>query len=127
MVDMEGSQVSQIIGKNPIKNIGNSIAKRIEVAFAKPEGWLDQPHTMQLVEGSPSQAAVEEPETAQFSVRDVVTRVNAMVALQLIDETEASILIGYRVSSKDGKDQIAHMAEIAERDSLFVVDDQAKS
>jgi phage repressor protein C with HTH and peptisase S24 domain len=43
-VGMEASQVSQLIGKNPVKNIGNSIARRIEVAFAKPEGWLDQTH-----------------------------------------------------------------------------------
>lgn len=43
-VGMEASQVSQLIGKNPIKNIGNSIARRIETSFSKPEGWLDQAH-----------------------------------------------------------------------------------
>lgn len=41
MVGMTSSQVSQIIGKTPVKNIGNSIARRIEVAFDKPTGWLD--------------------------------------------------------------------------------------
>jgi hypothetical protein len=127
MVDMEGPQVSQIIGKNPIKNIGNSIAKRIEIAFSKPEGWLDQPHTMQLVGDEPAIDPEAAPEPNQFSVSEVVSKVNAMVALNLIDQTEAAILIGYRVSSTDGKGQIAHIAEISERDTLFIVNDQAKS
>lgn len=43
-LEMEGSQVSQLIGKNPVKNIGNSIARRIERAFSKPEGWIDVQH-----------------------------------------------------------------------------------
>ncbi|MDO8039464.1 S24 family peptidase [Janthinobacterium sp. SUN137] len=43
-LNMVPSQVSQIIGKTPIKNIGNSIAKRIEQAFEKPAGWLDVLH-----------------------------------------------------------------------------------
>jgi phage repressor protein C with HTH and peptisase S24 domain len=40
---MENSQVSQIIGKNPTKNIGNLIASRIEQAFDQAEGSLDIP------------------------------------------------------------------------------------
>ena len=40
---MENSQVSQIIGKTPSKNIGNNIARRIEVAFGLPENALDGP------------------------------------------------------------------------------------
>lgn len=35
------SRVSQILGKNPSKNIGPSTARRIERAFGKPVGWLD--------------------------------------------------------------------------------------
>jgi len=38
---MENSQVSQIIGKNPTKNIGNIVATRIEHAFDLIEGSLD--------------------------------------------------------------------------------------
>lgn len=41
---MPDSQVSQLIGENPTKNIGNKIARRIEEAFGKHEGWLDTPH-----------------------------------------------------------------------------------
>lgn len=40
---MDNSHVSQIIGKNPKKNIGNIIAKRIEDAYNLPEGSLDIP------------------------------------------------------------------------------------
>lgn len=40
-VEMSNSQVSQLIGENPVKNIGNKIARRFEAAFSRPEGWLD--------------------------------------------------------------------------------------
>jgi phage repressor protein C with HTH and peptisase S24 domain len=48
---MENSQVSQIIGKNPTKNIGNIVASRIEQAFDLAEGALDSP----LVPESPGE------------------------------------------------------------------------
>ena len=43
-VGLSDSQVSQILGKNPIRNIGVKTARRIEEAFDKPIGWIDQPH-----------------------------------------------------------------------------------
>ena len=43
--DMSDSQVNQLIGKNPVKNIGNIVAARIEQAYGKPGGWLDQDHS----------------------------------------------------------------------------------
>lgn len=42
-IGMSDSQASQIIGKNPTRGIGNAVAPRIEEAFGKPSGWLDQP------------------------------------------------------------------------------------
>lgn len=36
------SQTSQFAGTNPIKGIGNKVAREIEKAFGKPHGWLDQ-------------------------------------------------------------------------------------
>ena len=36
-------QVSHFAGENPIKNIGNKIAREIESAFGKPLGWMDTP------------------------------------------------------------------------------------
>jgi len=44
-MSMEASQVSQLIGRNPVKNIGNSIARRIEQAFDLPTGYLDEEHS----------------------------------------------------------------------------------
>lgn len=38
------SQTSQFAGTNPIKGIGNKVAREIEDAFNKPHGWLDQLH-----------------------------------------------------------------------------------
>jgi SOS-response transcriptional repressor LexA len=37
------SQTSQFAGTNPIKGIGNKVAREIEEAFDKPHGWLDIP------------------------------------------------------------------------------------
>ncbi|OUY07024.1 hypothetical protein [Acinetobacter populi] len=39
------SQTSQFAGTNPIKGIGNKVAREIEDAFEKPYGWLDILHT----------------------------------------------------------------------------------
>lgn len=43
-VGLSNSQVSQMLGKNPRRNIGFKLARRIEEAFGKPTGWLDEPH-----------------------------------------------------------------------------------
>ncbi|MDC4403579.1 S24 family peptidase [Acinetobacter baumannii] len=39
------SQTSQFAGTNPIKGIGNKVAREIEEAFGKAHGWLDILHT----------------------------------------------------------------------------------
>src|ERR1700687_1247419 len=49
-LDMDDSQLSQIAGKNPVRNIGTSLARRIEKAFKRPEGWLDVPHSQLLLQ-----------------------------------------------------------------------------
>jgi transcriptional regulator with XRE-family HTH domain len=41
-LDMSVSQASQLLGANPTKNIGRSMARRIENAFSLPAGWLDR-------------------------------------------------------------------------------------
>ena len=53
-LDMDDSQLSQIAGKNPIRNIGTSLARRIEKAFKRPEGWLDVPHSQLLLPQPPA-------------------------------------------------------------------------
>lgn len=42
------SQTSQFAGTNPIKGIGNKVAREIEDAFDKPHGWLDLLHDENL-------------------------------------------------------------------------------
>lgn len=37
-------QVSHLLADNPVKNIGNKIARQFEVAFNKPKDWLDHSH-----------------------------------------------------------------------------------
>jgi len=49
-LEMDDSQLSQIAGKNPIRNVGTTLARRIEKAFSKPEGWLDVPHSQMLLQ-----------------------------------------------------------------------------
>lgn len=44
-IDSTTQQVNQTIGPNPTRNIGNTIARRIEVAHGLPTGWLDVEHT----------------------------------------------------------------------------------
>ncbi|ENV76229.1 LexA family transcriptional regulator [Acinetobacter ursingii] len=41
-IDMSYSLLSQYLGKNPTKNIGDDTAEKIEAAFNKPKGYLDQ-------------------------------------------------------------------------------------
>lgn len=38
------SQISHLIGTNPVKNIGDRFASHVEKIFEKPTGWLDQEH-----------------------------------------------------------------------------------
>lgn len=38
------SQISQLIGRNPSKNIGDKIARQVERTFGKPRGWMDILH-----------------------------------------------------------------------------------
>ena len=52
-LDMDDSQLSQIGGKHPSRNIGTSLARRIEKAFRKPEGWLDMPHAQLALQQRP--------------------------------------------------------------------------
>lgn len=46
------SQISHLIGTNPVKNIGDKLAAHIERVFNKPYGWLDQPHNSVEEEGA---------------------------------------------------------------------------
>lgn len=43
-LEMAYSQLTHLIGKTPIRNIGNTIARKAETAFDLPHGWMDQVH-----------------------------------------------------------------------------------
>lgn len=43
-IDRADPYVSQVIGATPQRGIGHAMARHIEQAFGKPEGWLDAPH-----------------------------------------------------------------------------------
>ena len=44
IINKSQSQVSQILGRNPSKAIGNNMARWIEKCFNKEYGWLDHAH-----------------------------------------------------------------------------------
>lgn len=87
-LNMVPSQVSQIIGKTPVKNIGNSIAKRIEQAFNKPDGWLDVQHS------NPEQVEVAEAPGAK-PVTDDEDLAPAMVAIRMVPEHLRAGITGF--------------------------------
>lgn len=87
-LNMVPSQVSQIIGKTPVKNIGNSIAKRIEQAFNKPDGWLDVQHCNR------EQVEVAEAPGAK-PVTDDEDLAPAMVAIRMVPEHLRAGITGF--------------------------------
>jgi hypothetical protein len=49
-IERTPAQASMIAGKNPQRGIGDKIARHIEVCFNKPEGWLDETHSLDPLE-----------------------------------------------------------------------------
>lgn len=43
-MDMSRQQANHLIGKTPVKNIGSELARKIESAFGRPIGWMDEHH-----------------------------------------------------------------------------------
>lgn len=43
-IETTTQQVNQFMGPNPTRNIGDTLARRIETAFGKDRGWLDVQH-----------------------------------------------------------------------------------
>jgi hypothetical protein len=44
-VGMTGQQANQIIGPNPTRGIGDNMARKIEEAYGRDVGWLDNLHS----------------------------------------------------------------------------------
>jgi transcriptional regulator with XRE-family HTH domain len=96
---MDNSQVSQLIGKTPKKNIGNIIARRIEEAFALPAGALDLP--------------VEEE--ARPSVEPASPAREAEFQLHWLNRQEAEHLAEFRALTERSKKTLRLMLRNLER------------
>lgn len=97
-LEMSNSQVSQIIGKTPSKNIGNSIAPRIEDAYGVARGWLDTPHNQQGTL-EPDDSAKPTTEHASGSM------------LARLSPRELALLEKYRMSDSAGKTLIETVSD----------------
>lgn len=86
-VGMSNSQASQIAGKKPIRNIGNTVAARIEEAFGKPTGWLDAEPDQQ--ENLAADVVAEEDGTLRLMQLKEASRI-----LELLEDAEMSTALG---------------------------------
>jgi len=82
------SQMNQTIGRNPSRNIGNNLARRIEQACGKEIGYLDSSHA---------------------SVTEKLDRVH----LVYVTQKELSLLTSYREAAIEGRAAIECAADAA--------------
>jgi hypothetical protein len=108
-VEMSDSQVSQIIGRTPKKNIGNKIAPRIEDAFELPRGWLDAVNSREAIaelfkkSGSTQEQQAPAPEQQAAS-------------LELVNSGDIAQLVAlYGESTRAGRAYIMQAAHDAEK------------
>ena len=47
---MSDSQMGQLIGENPTRNIGPNLARRLEAGRGKQTGWMDLPHEEAVIQ-----------------------------------------------------------------------------
>ncbi|MGE0799923.1 MAG: helix-turn-helix transcriptional regulator [Lautropia sp.] len=66
---MSISQAGQLIGRSPVRNIGNAIARRIDDAYDKPKGWLDIVHDEPPVGGKRTVALATATDMETLAVR----------------------------------------------------------
>nr|WP_318382705.1 LexA family transcriptional regulator [uncultured Enterobacter sp.] len=45
LADMSPAMLSQLIGENPNRNVGDRLARKIETALSLPVGWMDSLHS----------------------------------------------------------------------------------
>ncbi|PXX42038.1 hypothetical protein [Undibacterium pigrum] len=98
-VGLAEAQVSQLLGKNPRRNIGVKIARRIEEAFEKPLGWIDQRHEEAGL-AELSEAAMNELLSTELGIlRDQVAKVSACLrATATANEVDKKNLIHLALS-----------------------------
>lgn len=112
LTGMEPSQVSQLIGKKPSKNIGNMIAQRIERAFGLTDGQLDH-------------HAVAEPRHPQAGLHEA-PKVEAKESEQprfqrhWLSPDEADHLAEYRSMTENGRKTLKIIARRMERERVDI-------
>lgn len=112
-VGMSDSRVSQIIGENFTRNIGNVAAAQIEQAFGKPDGWLSAEHFIENANAITSEAIYSDtPPTRVLSVREA----DDTPTLAYITPEESRLLSHYRVITEDEKNAVWSILETAKHD-----------
>lgn len=98
-VGLAESQVSQLLGKNPSRNIGVKVARRIEEAFEKPLGWIDQRHGESGL-AELSEVAMNELLSTELRIlKDQVAKVSACLrATETANEIDKRNLISLALS-----------------------------
>ena len=79
------SQISQIMGKKPIKPIGKIIARELEKLFDKPAGWMDIDHSRR-------ESGHQNPEDYDFSNK-----------IQALSKPQRAALMAFLDSMKDAQ------------------------
>lgn len=112
MLEMDGSQVSQIIGPNPTKNIGNSIAMRIENAFDYPSGWLDVEHPELTVDGTEQRREIDiTPEPFMLEVAKPAPAEVEDGKLERLNDDELAWVWALRECSPPEREMLLNQAE----------------
>ena len=57
-VGTSASTISQILGEKAVRNLGDELARKIEINLNLPHGWLDQPHQEVEESGSKDEAKI---------------------------------------------------------------------
>lgn len=91
LVEMDASQVSQLIGPTPTKNIGNSIARRIERAHDLPEGWLDVEHPEFTKDDEETVTSTEPATAAAQSIEDVRKLLPGAMPVHVVDNEDPAL------------------------------------
>jgi transcriptional regulator with XRE-family HTH domain len=119
-VGMSDSQVSQLLAEKPTKNIGNIIARRIEVAFGLTEGWLDTARS----EADVAQALLSEAKVSLVKTQPPREAVESFVPFY-IDPVEVEIINSYRRADAGGKLSIRAAAEAANKSLSLGIGNQS--
>jgi hypothetical protein len=85
LLGIEPSQLSQLLGKNPFRKIGEQLARQFEQRLGKPAMWLDHPHT-QLMD------AMEALEIKQPELHDLTEQLLTAIQTDQVGDDSIRLL-----------------------------------